>query len=144
MATNGFEFAYSLDGSTPVVRDFPVNGTGTFSVGDLVVLSSGKLVKAANTVSTVAAVMQEGRTTGSDGDLMKAAILTSSQVWRCSMDAATYSASIGDRTQDIANSRWLYANDATNGSLALVEARTDPHDASYAVGYVVFTNIQIG
>lgn len=144
MATNGFEFAYSLDGSTPVVRDFPVSGTGTFGVGDLVVLSSGKLAKAANTVSTVAAVMQEGRTTGADGDLMKAAIITNAQVWRCSFDAATYSASIGVRLQDIASSRLLDADDATNGSLALVEARTDPHDASYAVGYVVFTNVQLG
>jgi hypothetical protein len=144
MATNGFEFAYSLDGSTPVVRDFPVNGTGTFSVGDLVVISSGKLAKAANTVSTVAAVMQETRTTGSDGDLMKAAILTNQQVWRCSFDAATHSASVGARTQDIASSRLLDADDATNGSLALVESRDDPHDAAYKVGYVVFTNVQLG
>lgn len=144
MATNGFEFAYSLDGSTPVERDFPVSGTGTFSAGDLVVLSSGKLTKAGNTVNTVAAVMQETRTTGADGDLMRAAILTNQQVWRCSFDAATYSASIGTRTQDIVSSRLLDADDATGGSLALVEARVDPHDATYAVGYVVFTNVQMG
>jgi hypothetical protein len=144
MATYGFEFAYSLDGSTPVVRDFPVNGTGTFSEGDLVVIASGKLVKAANTVATVAAVMQETRTTGSDGDLMKAAIITNQQVWRCSFDDTTASAAIGARTQDIASSRLLDASDATNGSLALVETRTDPHDASYLVGYVVFTNVQLG
>ncbi len=144
MATNGFEFAYSLDGSTPVERDFPVNGTGTFSVGDLAVLNtSGKLIKAANTVSTVAVVMQETRTTGSDGDNMKAAILTPAQVWRCSFDAATHSASIGVRTQDIVSSRQLDADDATNGSLAVVETRDDPHDASYKVGYVTFTNCQL-
>lgn len=144
MTTNGFEFAYALDGSTPVERDLPVSGTGTFSVGDLVLFSSGKLTKAGNTVNTVAAVMMETRTTGADGDLMRAALLTNQQVWRCSFDAATYSASMGVRTQDIASSRALDADDATNGSLALVEARDDPHDAAYAVGYVVFTNVQLG
>ena len=41
MATQGFEFAYSLDGSVPVVRDFEVDGTGTYCAGDLVVLASG-------------------------------------------------------------------------------------------------------
>jgi hypothetical protein len=144
MATNGFEFAYSLDGSTPVERDFAVNGTGTFSVGDLVTMTAGKLAKAGNTVSTVAAVMMETRTTGTDGQLMKAAILTDQQVWRCSFDATTYSASLGDRTQDIASSRLLDANDATNGSLVIMETRDDPHDPTYPVGYVVFSNVHFG
>lgn len=143
MATQGFEFAYSLDGSVPVVRDFEVDGTGTYSVGDLVVLASGQLTKAANTVSTVSAVLQETRTTGSDGDLMKAAIITSAQVWRCSMDAATYSASIGTRTQDIASSRLLDANDAANGSLVVLDVVDDPHDTN-PIGYVVFSNISFG
>lgn len=140
MATKGFEFAYSLDGSVPVVRDFQVSGTGAFEPGDLVTFSSGKLAKAANTVATVAAVMQEGRATGSDGDYMKAAIITREQVWRASMDAATYSASIGTRTQDIASSRLLDANDAANGSLAVIDVVADPHDTN-PVGYVVFTNV---
>ena len=142
MATNGFEFAYALDGSTPTIRDYPVSGTGTFSQGDLVVFSSGKLTKAANTVATVSAVMMETRTTGADGDLMKVALLTNEQVWRCSMDAATYSASVGIRTQDIASSRVLDANDATNGSLAVVDVVADPHDTN-PIGYVVFTNISL-
>lgn len=143
MATKGFEFAYSLDGSVPVVRDFQVSGTGTFEPGDLVTVSSGKLTKAANTVATVAAVMQEGRTTGSDGDYMKAAIITREQVWRASMDAATYSASIGTRTQDIASSRALDANDAANGSLVVLDVVDDPHDTN-PIGYVVFSNIMFG
>jgi hypothetical protein len=143
MATNGFEFAYSLDGSVPVVRDFEVDGTGTYGIGDLVVLASGQLTKAANTVSTVTAVLQEARTTGSDGDLMKAAIITKSQVWRCSIDAATYSASICTRTQDIASSRLLDANDATNGSLVVIDVVDDPHDTN-PVMYVVFSNITFG
>lgn len=143
MATNGFEFAYSLDGSVPVVRDFEVDGTGTFSVGDVVVLASGQLTKAANTVSTVTAVMQETRTTGADGDLMKAAIVTRAQVWRCSIDAATYSASIGTRTQDIASSRLIDANDATNGSLVVIDVTDDPHDTN-PIMYVVFDNPTFG
>ena len=143
MATQGFEFAYSLDGSVPVVRDFEVDGTGTFGVGDLVVLASGQLVKAANTVSTVAAVLQEGRSSGSDGDKLKAAIITNQQVWRCTFDATTYSASLGIRTQDIASSRLLDADDAANGSLAVIDVVDDPHDAN-PIGYVVFTNVQFG
>jgi hypothetical protein len=143
MATNGFEFAYSLDGSVPVVRDLPVTGTNTYKSGDLVVLSSGKLAKVSNSVSTVSAVLQESRESGADGDLMKAAIITTAQVWRASMDAATYSASIGAETQDVAGSRLLDANDASGGSLALVEVRDDPHDTN-PIGYVVFTNVSFG
>lgn len=143
MATQGFEFAYSLDGSVPVVRDFEVDGTGTYGVGDLVVLASGQLVKAANTVSTVAAILQEGRSSGSDGDKLKAAIITNQQVWRCTFDAATFSASLGIRTQDIASSRLLDADDAANGSLAVIDVVDDPHDTN-PVGYVVFTNVQFG
>ncbi len=143
MATNGFEFAYSLDGSVPVVRDLPVTGTNTYKSGDLVVLSSGKLAKVSNSVSTVSAVLQESRESGADGDLMKAAIITTAQVWRASMDAATYSASIGTETQDVAGSRLLDANDASGGSLALVEVRDDPHDTN-PIGYVVFTNVSFG
>lgn len=143
MATQGFEFAYSLDGSVPVVRDFEVDGTGTYGVGDLVVLASGQLVKAANTVATVAAVLQEARASGSDGDKVKAAIITNQQVWRCTFDATTFSASLGIRTQDIASSRLLDADDAANGSLAVIDVVDDPHDTN-PVGYVVFTNVQFG
>lgn len=143
MATQGFEFAYSLDGSVPVVRDFEVDGTGTYGVGDLVVLASGQLVKAANTVSTVAAVLQEARSSGSDGDKLKAAIITNQQVWRCTFDATTFSASLGIRTQDIASSRRLDADDAANGSLAVIDVVDDPHDTN-PIGYVVFTNVQFG
>jgi len=143
MATQGFEFAYSLDGSVPVVREFEVDGTGTYGAGDLVIFSSGQLAKAASTVATVAAVLQESRTTGADGQLMKAAVITNQQVWRCSYDATTYSASIGVRTQDIASSRLLDADDAGNGSLAVIDVVDDPHGAN-PIGYVVFTNVQFG
>lgn len=143
MATQGFEFAYSLDGSVPVVRDFEVGGNGTYGVGDLVVLASEQLVKATNTVSTVAAVLQEGRASGSDGDKLKAAIITNQQVWRCTFDAATISAPLGIRTQDIASSRLLDADDAANGSLAVIDVVDDPHDTK-PIGYVVFTNVQFG
>lgn len=143
MATQGFEFAYSLDGSVPVVREFEVDGTGSYGVGDLVTFTSGQLAKVANTANTVAAVLQESRASGSDGQKMKAAIITSQQVWRCSFDAATYSASIGARTQDVAGSRLLDADDAGNGSLVLIDAVADPH-ATNPVGYVVFSNVHFG
>jgi len=144
MATQGFEFAYSLDGSVPVVRQLKVTGTGTFGVGDLVTMSSsGKLEKGAGSVATVAAVMQEKRDSGTDGQLMKVALLTNQQVWRCSFTATTFSASVGTRTQDIASPRTLDAADAANGSLSVIDIIGDPHDTN-PIGYVVFTKVQYG
>ena len=77
MATKGFEFAYMLDGSnaTPVIRDMAVNGTGAFAVGDLTVAdSAGQLGRVTSTTGEVTAVIQEARTSGSDGDYLRAAI----------------------------------------------------------------------
>ena len=71
MSTRGFEFAHSLlvSGGTPVIRDLPVNSTGAFAVGDLVVLnSSGKLARVTSTTGEVTGVMQESRASGADGD----------------------------------------------------------------------------
>jgi hypothetical protein len=143
MTTNGFEFAFALDGSVPTLRPMAVAGTGTFAAGDLLTISTvGKLTKAGNTVSTVAAVMQDQRDSGDDGEFMKVAIITREQVWRASFDAATYSASIGTRTQDIADARSLDANDAANGSL-IVHHVEEGMSGPNPVGYVVFTNVAL-
>lgn len=142
MATKGFEFAYSLDGSIPTVMDLPVNGTGAYAKGDAVVFSSGKLAAVTNTVATVSAIIQERRASGADGGLLRAAVVTPQHVWRCSADAATISASIGDRTLDVVDANTLDADDATNGSLALIDTDTD--DAGNKLCYVTFTNTTFG
>lgn len=143
MATAGFEFAYSLGGgSHPSYKDMPVNGTGAYAKGDAVVFSSGKLAAAANTVSTVSAVIAEARSSGTDGGLLKVAMVTPDQVWRCSADAAAISASIGDRTLDLVDANTIDADDATNGSLALIDTDTDTD--GNVVCYVTFTNTTFG
>lgn len=144
MATQGFEFAYSLDGSVPVVRHMKVSGTGSYGVGDLVVATTdGTLEKAVNSVAMVAAVLQEKRDTGTNGQYMKVALITNQQVWRCSYNGATHSASIGTRTQDITSARQLASTYATTGSLVVLDVVDDPHDTN-PIGYVVFSNVQFG
>lgn len=142
MATKGFEFAYSLDGDSPTVRDFPVSGTGAYAVGDLLVFASGKLTAAANTVATVSAVAQEARSSGADGGLLKVAVLTPNQVWRCSSDGTSLTAAVGATTQDIVDSNTIDADDATNGSLAVYDTAVDKE--GNVVVYVTFKNTTFG
>jgi hypothetical protein len=142
MATRGFEFAYSLDGDRPTYRDYPVSGTGTYAIGDLLVFTSGKLAKAANTVATVSAVCQEARDSGVDGGLLKVAVITKDQVWRCSSDGTSLTAALGARTQDIVDSNTIDADDAANGSLAVYDTAVD--DDGNVLVYVNFTLTTFG
>lgn len=142
MATKGFEFAYSFDGSRPTVRDWPMDGTGAYAKGDAVVFSSGKLTKVVNTVATVSAIVAEARASGSDGGLLKVAVVTPAQVWRCSADAASLTAALGAKTQDVVDANTIDADDATNGSLVLVDSGLDGD--GNAVAYVSFSNTTVG
>lgn len=147
MATAGFEFAYMLDGSngTPVIRDMAVNGTGAFAVGDLVLQnSSGKLARVTNTTGEVTAVIQEARTSGTDGGYLKAAILTREQVWRCSMDAATTAKVVGyTKTIDTVDHNTISATDSTGGSMILVD-KSSLDDDGNVLAYVVFADTTFG
>lgn len=145
MATRGFEFAYNLDGSnhTPLIKDMPVNGTGAFSAGDLVVLASGELNRVTGSTAEVTAVMQESRTSGADGALMKAAIITPSQVWKCSMDASSTSAVLGNtKTIDTVDHNTIDADDLVNGSMIFFDSGTD-NDGN-VLAYVVFSDTTFG
>lgn len=123
MATKGFEFAGALDrpGVTPTITDLPVNGTGAYAVGDLVLLnSSGQCAGVTANAGEVTAVIQEARAAlgAADGDEVKVAIITKNQIWRCSMDASTTAAVIGyTKTCDVADANTLDADDISNGSL---------------------------
>lgn len=143
MATRGFEFAYSLDGSSPVVRDLPVTGVGTYAIGDACVFASGKLAKIANTVATVSAVIQEARTSGVDGGMLKAAIVTKQQVWRCTADDTTISGTYGTQTMDVVDANTIDASDATNGSLAVLEFGLTDSEGNMVV-HVNFRNTSFG
>lgn len=143
MATKGFEFAYALDGSTPLVKDVPVAGTGAYKKGDLLTISTyGTFAAAAGSVATVAAVCMEARSSGVDAGLLKAAILTKNQVWRCSSDGTTLSAVLGAVTQDIVDANTIDADDPTNGSLAVFDTGVD--DDGNVLVYVGFTKTVFG
>lgn len=146
MATRGFEFAYMLDGSnaTPLIKDMAVDGTGAFAVGDLVLANSdGQLARVTNTTAEVTAVMQEARSSGSDAALMKAAIITRNQVWRCSMDATSTAFKVGfTKTIDTVDHNTISASDSSGGSLILFDTGTD--DDGNVLAYVVFSDTTFG
>ena len=147
MATRGFEFDGMLDGTnaTPVIRDLPVNGTGLYSIGDLVVLdSAGQATAVTASAGEVSAVIQEKRATGgSDGDEIKMAIITKDQIWRCSMDATSTAAKVGyTKTLDVADANTIDADDVSNGSMILWDTGTD--DEGNVLAKVVFADTTFG
>ena len=147
MATQGFEFAYSLLGGnyTPVIRDFAVDGTGAYNKGDLCVINSdGQLARVTGSTTEVTAVIQETRTSGSDGDIMKAAIITPTQVWRCSMDAATTTAVVyHTKTLDTVDHKSIDADDITNGRMMPVDV-SQKDGAGNVLAYVTFRVTSVG
>ena len=140
MSSRGFEFAYMIDGSnaTPVIRDFPVDGTGAYDVGDLTLANSdGQLAKVTGSTTEVTAVIMEKRASGSDGDMLKAAIITNTQVWRCSMDATSTAAkAFYDKLIDTVDHNTIDADDLSNGRMMLVETDTDSD--GNVLAYVTF------
>lgn len=140
MASRGFEFAYMIDGSnaTPVIRDFPVDGTGAYAYGDATLANSdGQLARVTGSTTEVTAIIQENRTSGTDGAMLKAAIVTNTQVWRCSMDATSTAAkAFYDKTIDTVDHNTIDADDLSNGRMMLVDTGTD--DEGNVLAYVTF------
>jgi len=145
MASRGFEFAGSFDGSTPTIRDFPVDGTGAYAIGDLCLVNSdGQLARVTGSTTEVTAVIQEARASGSDGDYLKAAVLTSQQIWRCSMDAATTAAkAFYDKTIDTVDHNTIDADDTTNGRMMLVDSSQLDDDGN-VLALVTFRVCSVG
>jgi hypothetical protein len=145
MSTRGFEFAFCLDGSgkTPFITDLPVDGAGAYAVGDLCLMnSSGQLAKVTTSTGEVSAVIQEARASGSDGDKLKAAIITKEQVWRCSMDAASTSHVAGyTKTADTVDANTVDANGT--GSLTIWDVSGLDDDGN-VLAYVVFPDTTWG
>jgi hypothetical protein len=145
MATRGFEFAYSFDGSTPTILDFPVDGTGAFAVGDLVLVNSdGQLARVTGSTTEVTAIIQEARASGSDGDLLKAAVISSQQVWKCSMDdTSTAAVAFYTKTLDTVDHNTIDADDVTNGRMMPVDV-SQLDDEGNVLAYVVFRVPSLG
>lgn len=144
MASRGFEFAYSTDGSTPMIMDLPVDGTGAYEIGDLVLINSdGQLARVTGSTTEVTGVIQERRASGSDGDLLKVALITPFQVWRCSMDATTTTAVLlYTKTLDTADHDTIDADDISNGRMMVIKTGVD--DDGNVLAYVMFRLTTIG
>lgn len=149
MATNGFEFAYMLDGSnaTPVIRDFTLGVAAAHAVGDLMLIQADGFVDAVTgSAGEVTCIMQEKFAAGdvtAGSTAGKAAIITHNQVWRCSMNATSTSAVVGNtKTLDVADANTIDAADLLNGSLILVDTGTDSD--GNVLAYVVFSDTTFG
>jgi len=150
MATRGFEFAGALDrsGVTPTIHDLPVDGTGAYAVGDLVLLnSSGQCAAVTSSGKEVTGVIQEDRPAlgAADGDIVKVAIITRNQIWRCSMDASTSSAVVGyTKTIDVADANTLDADDLSNGYAILWKYGDNFDSDGNLIAYVIFGDTTFG
>ncbi len=150
MATRGFEFAYMLDGGsgTPLIRDWEMaTDAGGLEQGDLMGIdSSGRAVQITTGVGEVLGVIAErDATTVADDELLKIAIITRNQVWRCSMDAASHSGYKGyTKRFDTVDQNTVDATDLTTGSLILVHDGDELDDDGNVIGYFVFADTTFG
>jgi len=147
MATRGFEFAGMLDGSNavPVIIDVLLGETTAYAIGDAVLMQSdGYADKVTGTTTEVLGIMQEAITPAVAGaSYGKIALVTSSQLWRCSMDATTTTGVVlYTKTMDTADCNTIDADDITNGRMLLVRTGTD--DDGNVLGYVTFRVPTVG
>lgn len=149
MASRGFEFDHMLDGSnaTPVIRDFTLGLAAAHIVGDLMLMQSDGYIDAVTgTTTEVTCVMQEAFAAASvtaETTKGKAAIITRNQVWRCSMDATSTAAVVGNtKTLDTADKNTIDADDVADGAMCLVDTGTD--DEGNVLAFVVFLDTTFG
>jgi hypothetical protein len=146
MATRGFEFAYSLDHVTPMILDWPmVADAAGYKCGDALVCdSNGRADKVATNTAQVFAICQETSDGAvSDDDLLKVAIVTPTQVWKCSMDAASTSiVKVYTKTIQFADENTVDANGTTGGGMQLFDTGVD--DEGNVKAYVAFVNTDVG
>lgn len=149
MATRGFEFAYMLDGSnaTPLVRDFVLGAAAAHKVGDLMLIQGdGYVDKVTNTTTEVTGVIMEAIAAAdvtAGTTKVKMAVITSNQVWRCSMDAATTALEIGTKTLDTVDCNTLSATDETGGGIVIFD-NTELDDEGNVLAHVVFADTSFG
>jgi hypothetical protein len=151
MATQGFEFAYNLDGSnrTPVIRDFTLGVAAAHAIGDAMkIQTDGFVDQVAGSIDEITCIMMENKaqaeiTAGTTQ--AKCAIVESNQVWRCSSDAATAATALpwAIKTLDTVDCNTIDADDVTNGSMMPVE--WGPLDsAGNLIIYVCFVEPTVG
>ena len=146
MASRGFEFAFDLNGNgTPVIRDLVCGETTAYVKGDLVCLQAdGYVDKLTTSIGEITGVVEESRAAGNTAGttLIKVAIATPSQVWKCSMDASTATTAIVGytKTLDTNDANTIDAADITSGSLILLDKSELDNDGNI-LAYVTFHNV---
>ena len=144
MATTGFEYVGDLNGGNlvPVIQDFTLGVAAAHKKGDAMkIQADGYIDQVAGSIDEITCIMQEavaaaditaGTTTA------KAAVVTNTQVWRCSMDAATTTGvKWATKTLDTADANTIDADDVTNGRMMLVDTGGLDDDGNL-IGYVTF------
>jgi hypothetical protein len=135
-----FEFAYMLDGSqgVPAVHKFPVAATQTLEIGDLVLLSSGKVAKAAASIADVLGVMAEDSASQAEGTMVKVYPILPGQVWKATADAAATSVVLTSKLIDINSDQTVDVGDTTNGCISVLKTGTTSTEV-----YVTFTEFAL-
>ena len=149
MASRGFEFAYDLNGaSTPLIKDFTLGEGTAYAVGDLCLMQSdGNMDKVAGTIGEVTGICQEivSSADASAGvTAAKFAVITPTQVWKCSTDNSTVSAVVAyTKTWDTVDTNTIDASDITNGSMIAFKI-DELDDDGNVFGYVTFADVSFG
>lgn len=150
MASRGFEFAGNLDGSNtpPLIRDLTLGVAAAHKVGDLVLMQSdGYVDQVTGTTTEVTGVIQEAVAAASitaGTTKAKVAIITSNQIWKCSMDASTTALVVGyTKKVDTVDCNTLDADDGSNGNAILYDA-SELDDEGNVLAYVVFADTTFG
>lgn len=151
MATRGFEFVGTLDGTNavPVTRDFTLGVAAAHKIGDAMkIQADGYIDQVAGSIDEITCVMMEAVAAAditAGTTQAKAAIVTSNQVWRCSADASTAATAVAwaVKTLDTVDANTIDADDVTNGSLMPVGTEGLDSDGNLII-QVVFCETSLG
>ncbi len=148
MATKGFEYAYDLGGAeaTPVILDWPIAPYLAAAVGDaLTITALGYGTAVGTATQEVLGILQEAAVSATAAANYKIAVATRNQVWRCSMDAATTTAVVGNtKSLQFVDGNTIDTHfTAGTGSMGAVDlSRLD--DDGYVLAYVNFLDTTFG
>lgn len=146
MPTQGFEFAWNMDGTNrvPAAIPMPINGTTAIKKGDaLVVNSAGKLIPIVAGVTEVTAIALQDRPAAGavDGDIISVSLVRKEYQYRCSANAASTSGVNNgfNKTMDVTDQRTVKVSATTGGTLILWNKDT-LDEAGNIKAYVSFSN----
>lgn len=135
-----FDFAYSLEGGNypPIAKTFAIGANQTIKQGDALVLASGKLVKATNTMSRIFGVAAQDVITGANGGDARVYVAQHGQVWRASASANATTHVLATRTYAINDNQQVNVAASTGGCVTIVELGETNVDV-----YVTFSAVEL-